>query len=193
MIDLNTYLESLEIPPSLALKARFDELEVKTFAKGEFYVREGQITATIAFITKGKVRHYHTVDGEAYTRWIALAGRFTVSFKSFVQQTPSVTNLVCIERTELLLIPRATFYSMMTDHAEMRQLWVTCLEREMVKYEDRVNLFIAADAKKRYLDFIEHYPQHAREVPLKYIASMLGIQPRHLSRIRKELASAVTG
>jgi CRP-like cAMP-binding protein len=43
-------------------------------------------------------------------------------------------------------------------------------------------------AKQRYLQLLEEYPELVRQLPVKYIASYLGIAPESLSRIRKELA-----
>lgn len=40
----------------------------------------------------------------------------------------------------------------------------------------------------RYLEMLEHYPEIINRVPLKYIASLLDIEPESLSRIRKRTA-----
>ena len=37
----------------------------------------------------------------------------------------------------------------------------------------------------RYLELLQNDPEMMRRVPLKYIASLLGIEPESLSRIRK--------
>ncbi len=135
------------------------------------------------------MRHYYVIDDREHTRWVALAGSFTVAFKSFVEEVPSRASLVCIAPTELLVMERADFYTLLDEFDAMRQFWTHCLEREMGKYEDRVTQLITADTTARYLAFVRDYPQHAREVPLKYVASMLGMAPRHLSRVRAGLAS----
>ena len=43
----------------------------------------------------------------------------------------------------------------------------------------------------RYLHLLDHQPDFARRVPLKYLADMLGVSAESLSRIRKRLASSV--
>jgi hypothetical protein len=42
--------------------------------------------------------------------------------------------------------------------------------------------------EKRYLQFIDSFPNAFNRIPLKYIAGYLGIEPPSLSRLRKRLA-----
>ena len=189
MDSLYEYLYGLGIPLSADLHQRLTAFQPRSFRKGEFVVREGMVTGGLDFLLSGIVRHYYLVDGREVTRWVSLAGNFVTSFKSFVGESPSAVNLVAAEPVAVLRIGRADFYALLADFAEMQTFWMRCLENEMMKYEDRVSLFITAEARERYLHFWEHYPHHARQIPLKYIASLLGMQPRHLSRIRKELAA----
>lgn len=186
-----------------ALRAYFDQLPLRfdpefyedialfqqeILEKGDYYLRESQTAQKISFIVKGQIRHYYNVDGQEYTRWVSLSNNFVTAFTSFVREKPSLENLECIEPAVLLTLNRPTFYNLMEKHSGLRQLWIYSLEEEMVGYENRVCQLITTDSTKRYLDFIERYPRHSVEVQQKYIASMMGIAPRHLSRIRKGLA-----
>lgn len=185
-----SYLEGLGIPVSTPLREELRRFAYRRFRKGAHFVRAGARAESIAFVLSGQVRHYYLLDGEEYTRWVALSGSFTVAFKSFVQQVPSYANLECTAPTELLVLDRATFFGLVERFDAMRRLWISSLETEMGRYEDRVTQFISADTSARYVDFVHHYPRHAREVPIKYIASILGVAPRHLSRVRAKLAAA---
>ncbi len=187
--SLHDYLRNSGIPLSPNLRHHLTAFQSRSFRKGEFIAREGAVSGGLDFLLSGIVRHYYLVDDKEITRWVSLSGHFMTSFKSFVGESPSAVNLVAAEPVEVLRISRTDFYALLADFAEMKSFWIRCLENEMVKYEDRVSLFITAESRERYLHFLEHYPQHAQQVPLKYIASLLGMQPRHLSRIRKELAA----
>lgn len=183
------HLQASGIPVPAALNERLRGFRSQSFARGEYFVKGGAYAKTIAFVLRGQVRHYYRVDDKEHTRWVALAGSFTVAFKSFVGQVPSRASLVCIAPTVLLVMQRADFYALLDEFDAMRRFWIHCLEVEMGKYEDRVTQLITADSTDRYLEFVRDYPVHAREVPLKYIASMLGVAPRHLSRVRARLRS----
>ncbi len=183
-----THIETLGIAVPPALRERLLGFRPQTFARGEYFVTAGACAKTIAFVLRGQVRHYYLIDEREHTRWVALAGSFTVAFKSFVDAVPSRASLVCIAPTEMLVMQRADFYALLDEFDAMRRFWTHCLEVEMGKYEDRVTQLITADTTARYLAFVRDYPAHARQVPLKYIASMLGVAPRHLSRVRAGLA-----
>jgi ribosomal protein L10 len=43
-------------------------------------------------------------------------------------------------------------------------------------------------AKERYVKFVHQYPSLIQNVPLQYIASLLGVTPQSLSRIRNEIS-----
>ncbi len=49
------------------------------------------------------------------------------------------------------------------------------------------NTYIGEDAESQYKLFVQHQPEIAMRVPLKDIASYLGITPQSLSRIRKHI------
>ena len=48
---------------------------------------------------------------------------------------------------------------------------------------------IQGSAKERYEAMMKNRPDIAMRVPLKIIASYLGITPQYLSKLRRELAS----
>jgi hypothetical protein len=54
--------------------------------------------------------------------------------------------------------------------------------------EDRLLALQMKSAEKRYEDLMKNYPVFLLEVPLKYLASYLGITQRHLSRLRKNIS-----
>jgi CRP-like cAMP-binding protein len=55
--------------------------------------------------------------------------------------------------------------------------------------EDRVYTFLSMTAEERFHHFYEQKQELFNLVPLQYIASMLGMTPETLSRIRKKLTS----
>lgn len=47
---------------------------------------------------------------------------------------------------------------------------------------------MSSNAKERYEHFVKTYPNITQRVPLKMVASYLGITPEALSRVRHELS-----
>jgi hypothetical protein len=56
-----------------------------------------------------------------------------------------------------------------------------------VAMQHRISQNLTLPARERYLNFIQQYPQFEQRIPLRQIASYLGIAPESLSRIRKQM------
>jgi CRP-like cAMP-binding protein len=52
--------------------------------------------------------------------------------------------------------------------------------------EDRIFSHLSMSAEDRYQFFFQHNKELFNQVPLQYIASMLGMTPETFSRIRKK-------
>lgn len=183
------YFENLGVETTQELKIALAGFKKRSYKKGDILVQEGQVCKAMFFITKGKTRHYYNIDGDEYTRWVSLENNFETAMVSFIRQTPSKEIIECIEHCEILYMSHHDFMQLKKTHPIIQQLWAMALENDIIGYEERVCMLISVSSEKRYLDYLEAYPLHAQEVPQKYIASMLGIAPRHLSRIRKKLAN----
>jgi len=58
----------------------------------------------------------------------------------------------------------------------------------MVNQMRRIRQVISVPAEERYKVFIKQYPGIYEQIPLKHIASYLGISPEFLSKIRNKIA-----
>ena len=188
MEEIRTYLEKLGGEVSPQLQERFSAFEEVHLPKGSYFSKQGEVCKKMAFLTRGQIRHYCDIDGKEITGWISLSQNFVTSFASFVSGRPSFENLLCIEDCEMYLCSKDTFMEIKSEFSSMAEFWTLALEKEVMGYEYRVIQLISGNAEDRYLEFLKAYPRFVQEVPQKYLASMLGIKPRHLSRIRKKLA-----
>jgi hypothetical protein len=55
--------------------------------------------------------------------------------------------------------------------------------------ENRIMTFLSMNAEERYHRFVELNPELASQIPLRYLASMLGMSPETLSRMRRKLVT----
>ena len=70
---------------------------------------------------------------------------------------------------------------------QLKNLWIMVLESGMRYKIYRENAFLVESATERYVEFRKRYPMLANRVPLRYIATYLGITPESLSRIRSAM------
>ncbi len=59
------------------------------------------------------------------------------------------------------------------------------IERIFCIAEGKRKKIITTTYEEQYRNFVAAYPQIIQQVPQYYIASYLGLTPKHLSRIRK--------
>ncbi|GAB2783450.1 hypothetical protein GCM10027275_29280 [Rhabdobacter roseus] len=59
-------------------------------------------------------------------------------------------------------------------------------ERYLILYSEQARWLRATSAEERFRQFITKYPELYEKVPLKHIASYLGMAPETVSRILKK-------
>jgi len=156
----------------------------KKLKAGQYFLKEGKVCSEIGIVTKGMCRHYYKTKNGEVTRWVALTGTFVTSLRSFINQVPSVENIQAMQGTEMVIMTRSSWLEAFEKHEEVRAFWTKTIEENYIGMEERVFNLIAKSAEERYYWMIENQPRFIQDVPDKYLASMLGTHPRHLSRIR---------
>ena len=62
------------------------------------------------------------------------------------------------------------------------------LRNNLIATNKRIISLLSATAKERYIEFTETYPSLVHRLPLKLIASYIGITPEYLSDLRRKIA-----
>jgi len=162
--------------------------QARMLERGETWLRPGQVCGRIAFVQSGMLRAFVETDTGSHTRWVFLAGEFFTSVTSFGRQVPCEEYIEAIEDCKLLEITHTDWMKLSEQYPKLQSYWTSTLEELIACYESRLHSLLIGDAEGRYKYFLDHYPEFVLQVPQKYIAEMLGIAPRHLSRIRKEIS-----
>lgn len=163
----------------------FEYLELQS---DDFFLRKDQICNRIGFIEAGMIRHYYLHDDEDVTRWVSLDHEFVTSLGSFILEKPCSHYLQAITPCRIWTIQKSVWIEQYKKHELLREFWTRMMELNVIGFEDRVYQQLASDAEQRYLYFVKRFPGFIEKVPQKYIASMIGIKPESLSRLRAKLA-----
>ncbi len=176
--------ESLEKVTSM-----FDLVEIK---KGDYFLNSGTVCRKMAFIEAGFLRMFDIADGKEITFWIGSSGRFITSLSSFVFQTPNFWNIQAITDCKLYVISRENHIKL----CELEPKWIEfdnkLLAHSFALLEKSMFAQLHTTAKERFEVLMANEPELFRHVPLQYIASMIGIAPESLSRLRKNLTNAIS-
>ncbi|WP_273567938.1 Crp/Fnr family transcriptional regulator [Maribacter halichondriae] len=162
-------------------------LKLVKYEKGDFFCEQGHVCQQLGFLVEGQAALRYLTDDNEFTRWVGLQFTFVTAFDSFINEVPNQYSISFLSDSTMEVFSKTEFDRLSNDFPEMRKFIYKALAHEVVKYQHLTDLLITTKGKERYLKFQERYPQMVNEVPQKYIASILGMNPRHLSRIRRQL------
>ncbi len=159
---------------------------LRQLARGEIWVEVGSLPSHVGLVVSGMMRHYYPTAGGEATRWVALVGTFTAPLLSLLRSQPSLEAIAAIEPTELIEFPYDEVRALRQRSPEFQARWAEIIEGHYLGMEARVHALIALSAAERYAQLQQQFPDILRQAPLQYVASMLGITPQHLSRLRAQ-------
>ena len=142
------------------------------------------------FLLSGRARGYVIdEDGRDITlRFAYKPGALLVDGNEITTQ--SVFYWESLSRVDLIRVPRKDLKRLIEGSKELNQMveqGVADLYREAGELQTAL---VTLQAKERYLWFLDHYPDFPKEIPLKYVATYLGMLPQTLSQVRGTLKDA---
>ena len=159
----------------------------RVLTKGDFYLQEGQISLQLGFVEQGLFQFFCLREGEEITTYTTGPGGFVVSLGSFLRQQPTRESIRALTDSVLWVIQKPAFDQLRRAIPYFETFYIGLLEYQINCIDQsRFNL-LTLTAEERYKKLLDEEPRLLQEVPLQYLASMLGITPRHLSRIRGQV------
>ena len=163
---------------------------VKELAAEEVYIAQGSTSRKLAYIQKGLVRAYHLKEnGEEITVLLRWEDQFFNSYDAVFLGKPSKFTYEAMEPTAILEADYDTFMELINSSprfSKAKDFFMTGMMAEMLQ---RIESFVLLKPQERYQQLINDKPDIVQRCPDKYIATILGITPVSLSRIRKRLGS----
>jgi len=155
--------------------------------QGEFAEKAGDITHNFIHVNSGCLMTYFTdKEGNDQVIQFATAGWWTGDLHSLTTQQPSIYTTRALADSEILLLPKIRMEELMDRYPVFERYFRIMFQNSLVTHQNRIIEAFAFTAEDRYENFQKKYPQFEQFVPLKYIASYLGITPEFLSKIRRK-------
>lgn len=171
------------LPPELVMEAA-KHTGIYFHRAGTLLRSAGDISDRIFFIRKGLVHIYRASGKKKKTEWLAAEGECICPFNRFMQQQPSGVFYETLEKTEVHVITHATFMQLY-GHPLFRKA-ADALALERLYHINDFLLRNCGSAGNRYANFLEFFPGLDNRVPLQFIASLLDVCPKTISRIRAQ-------
>ena len=153
--------------------------------KNDFWIKKGEICRHLVFVNDGTLRIINEINEIESTVQLVYKKSFTTSLTSFAYQIPSIWSIQALTDCDLLLIDRDNHFKLIGEFKNWLEVDNLLLLLAYTELESRLFSQHHLSAEQRFSKLFTERPEIFNQVPLKYIASSLGIAPETLSRLRK--------
>jgi CRP-like cAMP-binding protein len=168
------------------LKIFMAHLQQRSFKRKEFLLREGDICRYSAFVTSGCLRGYMIdKNGAEHVLSFAPADWWIADLYSLLSQRPGMLNIEALEDTEAILLSKPAQEKLYLEVPKFERFFRILTENSLVANQQRIVDNLSLTAEERYNLFCKRYPTLIDHLPLKQIASYIGVTPEFFSRMRK--------
>lgn len=156
----------------------------RTYPKGAYLLRAGELNHGSFTVLEGMARKYYLHDGKEHTTEIYFPGDLAVSFTSYVLQTPADEDIQALTDLRVSFLDYDRFQALKQRFPELVAFDLVLTETYTIWLEERLRQFRTLSAPERYARLYTSHPDYVRHIPLTHLASYLGVTLETLSRIR---------
>lgn len=147
----------------------------------------GKVENYLSFIKQGVVRYYLPRKESDLTFGFLFENEFVTGYDSFLTQSPSEYQIETLTETVLWRISHKDLEEVYQETSTGNAIGRKMAELMFLVKSKRELSLLSKTAEERYLNLFSDRPQLLQQIPLKYIASYIGVTPQALSRIRKRI------
>ncbi|WP_303311524.1 Crp/Fnr family transcriptional regulator [Hymenobacter sp. BT730] len=179
-----TLCEAIQ-PLSEPLRRALQQLvKPETVAARSYLLQPGQTANRLYFLEQGLVRGFYLKEGKEVTAWFMQEGDFVISIHSFFSRQPSHEYLQALTDCTFWSLTYEQLQQLYREFPEFNFIGRALTEKYYVLSEQRALHLRMYSAAERYEQLLTHFPGIFQRVPLKMLASHLGMSPETLSRLR---------
>lgn len=159
------------------------------YKKGETIVSAGELSNYLNVVLTGFVRVFIVrEDGEERTVYLPGQGMGFGSSKTVFAGLPSNETSVALEDCLILTLDMTEGRKKADRNPNLYRVYSMALEKSILEAVERIEYHTVLNPDQRYEYLLKNRPEIFERVPLKHIASYIGITPVSLSGLRARLA-----
>lgn len=158
-----------------------------TYKQGDMVQLAGEVTRGMIHVNTGCLMTYYTTkNGDENVVQFATSGWWTGDLASIKSQEPSIYATRALADSTIYFLPNLRMDELLTRFPVFERYFRITFQNSLITHQRRIIQAYSFTAEERYDYFQEKYPQLEQYVPLKYVASYLGMTPEFLSKIRRK-------
>jgi CRP-like cAMP-binding protein len=161
----------------------------QAFKSNELILSTHQKAHYLYFVNRGSLRLFLVNKKEEdITIGFGYKNSIITSFDSFIDESPSLLSIAAIEDVELIKLSKKNLEHCIESDHTIATWYQSVLEKTISGHIKRQTELLMLSPKERYEVFLKRSGHLINSVPLKHIASYLGMKPETLSRVRNKIS-----
>lgn len=161
---------------------------VKQISKKEYLVRQDEKYEFVGFVSDGMFRYIRTdSSGKEHIVGYSFTNEFVAEYTSNLCNRPPLASIQAIKDSTVHLIKYTEIEKLWNSSPEKQRMGRIVAEQLFAMTYRRLIDSYCNTPEERYIDLMNRYPNLKELVPLKEIASFIGVTPETVSSIRKKL------
>ncbi len=187
MHEIKKFIDAISPMNDSDWKLFSSKLQEVKLKKNTTLLKIGKIENHLSFISKGIIRLYIPREESDLTFGFLFDNEFVTGYDSLLTQSPSEYQIETLTETILWRISNKDLQEVYEKTNNGNIIGRKMAEKMFLIKSKRELSLLSRTAEERYLDLFSDRPKLLHQIPLKYIASYIGITPQALSRIRKRI------
>ena len=167
-------------------------MEEITLHQGDILIADGSLDSNIYIVKEGIMAHTY-LSGTKDCCWgFSLAGTMMYSLHPYYFNKPAFYQVIACCDSVVMKQSKERFDNLIEESHEFAR-WVLSMAQCQLFFFEKKNSVISGDARERFISLAKNRPEIFQKVPMKIIASYLGITQHYLSNLKKEYKRLIYG
>lgn len=181
--ELKTHIEEIVPLTDQEFEHIAAHFKSKTLKKHQYLIQEDEFVHNIYFVVRGLLKAtFSDANGKEYIIQFAMENWWLSDFRAFYANVKSITNISCLEDSELLYISKENLDKLCSESHKMEHFFRVKGNFGYVALQQRILSLLSTSPKERFEQFALQYPQLMQRVSKTILAAYLGISRETLSR-----------
>jgi CRP-like cAMP-binding protein len=162
----------------------FSHFTPQSYKKGETIIAPGEAVGHEYFVLHGCLKSFYRTDqGKMFILQFAMPTWWASDYEALYNGTRATTTVDCVTAAEVLCLSGADREKLCREVHAVESFFRWRTNRGYVAAQKRLLSFMHHDARQRYEELLQLYPQLYNVVPKQLIAAYLGVSRETLSRL----------
>jgi len=185
--SLSTTLKKVNILSDTEVEQITAFFEIENISKNQFFLEAGKRCNEIGFLCKGILCSFiYDSEGNEVVKHFLEPYQFFTDLESYEKAQPAKLNIIAVTESIILSINKQHNHKLQAAIPKWEYVQGLFASQALNRMIQMQNFLHFGTATEKYQHLVKNHPNLARHIPLKYIASYLGITQSSLSRLRRE-------